>query len=557
MKKYIFKHPILLTLVLVSLCLSALADVGLALVTKTIIDAITSPKAFKEALYRGGLFLMVAFLLSYLRKYWEYKYIAQTMTSLKNDIFKGHMAKDILSFGQENTATYITRVTNDMTIIESNYIQNILEIIDNIFIFTLSMGSILIINPQLSLLILVLSGLPLIFPYLFSNKLNQRKNHYSKQVGKFTATTKDLYGGYEVIKTHNAFAYIYEIFKRDNGLLEQCKFKYIILESWVHNLSESFAHLLHLSAIAMGAYLVMKGQITMGALIAILQLMSFVVGPAVQISSRFSKLYSVKDIKSKLLSPGPFTQANEAPPLDFKACLQVKDMAFSYDDKPFLSHINLTFERGKKYLIIGESGSGKSTVLKLLSRYYTPDEGVISMDGITIDRQTQDQLYENIAMIHQDVFIFDDTIKNNICLYKNYAPEALHKAIAQANLSEKIKGLPLGLDTPLREGGKILSGGERQRISIARSLIKATPILLLDEITSALDVETTLKIEATLLALEHQTLVAISHKLNRAMLKKYDQIILMGQGQVLARGSYWDLLENSCHFQTMLARASQ
>lgn len=548
MKKYLLKHTKLLIFAITALLASAIIDVAFAFIIRDIVDATSSKETLISSITIGVFFLILAVALSFVRKYAEHLYVRSTLVTLKNDLFKAHMSQNYPTYNRQNTANYISTINNDILILESDYVLNILEIVDNIFIFIISLTSIILINYQVTITIIGLSFLPMLFPYIFRNKLNHLKTTYSNNVSKFTATSKDLYSGYEVIKTHIALNNMTQTFKNDNFALENSKFKYIILEGFVGNLSQAFGHLMHLSAIGVGACFVMNDQLTMGSLVAILQLMTFIVSPAVQISNRFSKLQAVKGIKEKIVHDLSDDQKSDDQKPDghqkisFEKHIQLNEVSFSYDNfTTAIKNINLTFEKGKKYALIGKSGSGKSTLLKLLLNYFDLSNGDIKIDGHALCHLTDRVLYEHIAIIHQEVFIFDDTIKNNITLLSDYTNEAIWNVLKKVNLFDKVNTLPKGINTPLSEGGNIFSGGEKQRIAIARTLIKESPILLLDEITSALDVQTTQLIESTLLEDKHQTLIAITHKISPDILKKYHEIIIMDQGEILAKGSFVSL----------------
>ncbi|MDO5732809.1 MAG: ABC transporter ATP-binding protein [Eubacteriales bacterium] len=224
-------------------------------------------------------------------------------------------------------------------------------------------------------------------------------------------------------------------------------------------------------------------------------------------------------------------------------------MSFAYgEEKSIIEHMDAIFENKKKYAIVGESGSGKSTLLKLVAGSLGCKGGTICYDGYEADRLADDFYYKNMSFVHQDIFLFNDSILNNITFYNDYADEEIQAALDAAELNSLIAAHAKGLSGSVGENGESLSGGEKQRISIARALIQNTAILLLDEFTSAIDNQTAYRIEKRLLDFD-KMIISVTHKLNRELLQKYDEIIVLKNAAVLDRGSFDDLLERCEYFK--------
>ncbi|HHX30784.1 MAG TPA: ATP-binding cassette domain-containing protein, partial [Clostridiaceae bacterium] len=213
--------------------------------------------------------------------------------------------------------------------------------------------------------------------------------------------------------------------------------------------------------------------------------------------------------------------------------LEVRDLNFAYDNRSILQKLSFSVEAGEKILLKGASGSGKTTLLNLLAGVYTDYSGSITYDGQELRDIALPSLNEGIAEIYQDVFLFEDSLQNNITLFSDYPQSEIDRAVRQAGLSELIEQLPQGLSTPLTENGKNLSGGERQRIAIARAIIKGTRVLLADEATSSLDEALGRQIEATLLDLD-ATVIAISHRRYEGVTDRYDKVLEIESGSLSA-----------------------
>lgn len=215
----------------------------------------------------------------------------------------------------------------------------------------------------------------------------------------------------------------------------------------------------------------------------------------------------------------------------FRESVEVKGLGFAYgEESSVLRQLSLTLRRGGKYALTGESGSGKSTLIHLLLGDYPDYEGGIYYDGTELREMRRDKLYQVAACIHQDVFLFDDTIRNNICLFEEFSDGQLAWALKASGVSKFTDTLPEGLSYQVGERGERLSGGQKQRIAIARALIRNTDFLILDEGTSALDEQTALEIEGELMRMEELTLLTITHHLKKP--EEYDEVFHLREGSI-------------------------
>lgn len=223
-------------------------------------------------------------------------------------------------------------------------------------------------------------------------------------------------------------------------------------------------------------------------------------------------------------------------------------MSFSYKpDEVVLKDVSLKFERGKKYAIIGKSGCGKTTLIRLLTGYYSNFAGEILYDNINLHDLDIEMLNEMSAIIHQNIYMFDDTIMDNICLHKQFPDKELKRALSISGVDMFLDNTK-NLSTTVGENGSNLSGGQRQRIAVARAIIQKKPILILDEGTSAVDMKTAYDIENRLLAMDELTLITITHSLNPDLLKAYGKIVFMENGTISEIGTYDELMQNCGSF---------
>ncbi len=225
-------------------------------------------------------------------------------------------------------------------------------------------------------------------------------------------------------------------------------------------------------------------------------------------------------------------------------------VTFGYEpDKPVLSDISLTLEPGKKYALVGGSGSGKSTLLNLLMGGYDGYSGSIAIDGKELRKVDPDSLYDLMSLIGQSVFLFDDTIRGNVTMFRDFPDQLVEKAIKQSGLSELLA--QRGEDYRCGENGAGLSGGERQRVSIARCLLRGTPVLLLDEATAALDNQTAFAVTDAILHLDGLTRLVVTHRLDETLMAQYDEILVLRNGRIQERGGFRQLMERKGYFYSL------
>ena len=336
--------------------------------------------------------------------------------------------------------------------------------------------------------------------------------------------------------------------------METSKKKYSILDGIIRGFSLSFSVTIYLGVLLLGGYLMYKKSITVGTAIIIIQLSTHIVGPVKLSISLINQIRSVAMIADKIeeILEDTHDDFENIKLENFSKSICIENLNFSYtEERKALDNINITFDKNKKYAIVGESGSGKSTLIKLLMRYYNDYEGKISIDNLNIKNIYSSDLYKNISMIQQNVFMFDDSIKENIRLYSNHDDKDILNACERSGLNKLINKLPHGINSLVGENGNKLSGGEKQRIAIARALINNTQILILDESTSALDNETAYNLENSLLNLENLTLITVTHKLIKNILNRYDEIIVMKNGKIIEKGNFEDLINIKGYFYSL------
>ncbi|ABS35400.1 ABC transporter ATP-binding protein [Clostridium botulinum] len=553
MGECIKRNKLLLILTIIFSIISSAAMVGLSLFIQTTIDYVTigNMDGFKRILiYSVGYGILIG-LLYFIYDILSKMFIRNLLKMLRNKVFFGILRRNYKDFNSKNTADYISVLTNDMKLIEENYVVPLLLILQYSVMFGVTVILLLYLSPLVTLGIFISMLLIFIVPSIFGKTLENKQLELSNRLSFFTSKLKDIFLGYDVIRSYNLRDNTTKEFQEENNNLANAKFT----ADKIFVINESLSQILGLGtqfvAIFLSAYLVIKGELTMGMLIAIVQLSATFVQPVIMIMSNVPKLNSVKAIIKRIDDFSNYEDTDfvgKDKPY-FNSNLEISNLYFNYgNEKPAIDNISLRIDRNKKYAIVGGSGCGKSTLVKLMLGYYSDFNGDIKFDGNSIKNLDIEQLNKMISIIHQNVYMFDKTIKDNICLYKEFSKEQINNVLNLSGVNKFIEETTNGLNYLVGENGSNLSGGQRQRIAIARALIQQTPILVLDEGTSAIDMQTAYDIESKLLSIENLTLITITHKMSEELLSLYDEIIYMENGQILERGNLRELLDKKDKF---------
>jgi len=553
MKKYILFYKFLLSLSLIFVIVISIVEAYQAILFKTIVDTAAGTYSYEIStlILFSILFLAAVFLSETLSKASNAALNAAVMRDYKQSIIKSFLNIDTQS--KLSSSELISILNNDIKVIEDNYLNSIINIAKDIFLFIVSLYLLLRINIYLTLAIIIFGWLPVVIPQLFNKRNQALKGKYLENLERHVNHVKEIAQGFELIKGFNIEDKIFNIFSGINKETEHSKFKSDSFMGFQGAISLVSGFSIFFINIIIATVFVMRGDITIGAMIAAVQLMNYIVNPLISISMYVTKIKSVSkvitNIQERILNKSNSNQGEKE--FSFHNKLEIEDLSYSYDNREeVISNINYVFEKGKKYAIVGESGCGKSTLLKILMNQIDNYQGKIKIDDNDIKSFDPSSYYNKVTLIQQNVFMFKDTIKNNICLYNDFPEKKFNKVIKQSGLLKTISLHEKGIDTIVGEGKVQLSGGELNRIAIARALIKDAEILLVDEATSALDKVTAYEIEKTLTNLD-KTLIAITHQMDETILDKYDEILVMKDGKIVESGNFKQLLDNESHFYFM------
>lgn len=534
-----------------------LINLLLALVLKRLIDAGVARDidALKYAIVACLLVCILLAAAVFISELTKNKFVNNFSKKYREHIFDEIITSDLNEFNNNSIGDFLSTMTNTIATIEDKYIKAYFNVISNFALLLFSVVGMFIINWKLSIAVLIISLLPLVLMSLLGGKMQTKQRAVLQQQDDYVSQVKDAFSGFLVIKSFNIEKQISKEFqinnnKRADGELALAEFNNISI-----SISNFSGYLVFLVAYGLGMFLVINGSTSIGGVTAIVQLVNFVVMPmsklGLEINNKKAGGSAVKTL-NQLLAKIHIPIKNNYPYLElnsFATDIKFVKVNFSYPQpgekgKRALSNINLQIEKGKKYALVGMSGSGKSTLLKLLMKYYKLEQnGSISIDNVNINKINLASLYKLINIVQQDVYLFDDTLAYNIKLGESFTDKELNDAINKSGLRKLVDSAPDGIEMNVGEEGKELSGGQKQRVSIARALIRKTPILLMDEATSALDQKNTTEIENAILEVADLTAIVVTHKLNPNLLKRYDAIIFMKEGTITEIGSFVDLMQ--------------
>lgn len=552
MKQLIKNHQKAFYAFMIFNILVPLTNIAFAYSIKGIIDSGMSQNedALTQAVLVGASVIFIYAGLNFISLRLKNRLVRQIMSRYKNKVFQSILDRDYRDFSKEKSGKFISVLTENMKKIEQDYLHQYFNISKNLSLMIFSLLAMFIGNWYLTLLVIIAS----IIPMMISGFIGQKSAYLQKSVmiadQKYLAKVKDILAGFLVIKSFNVKEAIRQDYRNESEKLDEIYFmkgKFDVLANVISQLSGMIVFLV---AFGGGMYLVFNGYTTIGSVTAIVQLVNFVVMPLNEIGMGMSKFHEGQaTLNSFEVKDVPELQTGKRKEY-FDDVISFSNVDFSYPEakEKIFNHLSLKIQKGEKIAIVGMSGSGKSTLLNLLLRFYDITSGHITIDNIDLQAISAESLYNLMTIVQQDVYIFDDTLRTNITLNQSFSDEEIKQAVQQSGLESYVLENESGLQTLCGENGSNLSGGQKQRLSIARALIRKTPILLLDEATSSLDNQVTTEIENSILDIQDLTAIVVTHKLNENILKRYDRILFMKAGVIVEDGSFCDLMDRRGEF---------
>ena len=466
--------------------------------------------------------------------------------NIKQDLFSAVMNKQLPAFADRDTGEYIAEFTNDITVIENKFLIPCKEMVSYLITIVTACAAIFTIDMRMTLVLAVGVVFCLSIPLIMTRYTTSRMSRFLHRFDHFVQFLKDSFSAFFTFKNYAVEDKIVDNFGEENTQVEKDKYRAEFSLVVMNNLVGRFAWTIEILIVVIGLVGVINGSLTIGSVFSAYLLAGSLGMPLQSLGNRISMIRSVGAIEQKFKALSELdevvTPAEDFSTEGIKIDIKLDQVSLSIKGNPILHNINITFEHGKKYLVLGSNGSGKSTMAKLLKNTYSGYEGSILLDTYDLATPEGTALSRLVSYSNETVSLLSDTVRNNILLYRDVSDDRLETAV-------RLAGLRVPMNRKAGDGGRFLSSGERRKLELARALIDDPQVMILDEVVSTLDIETAYEIEKLVLSLEDRTVIMISNAFSGQLLDQYDQFVLMNQGSILAQGTHSELIQNSDEYR--------
>lgn len=477
---------------------------------------------------------------------------AKIQYSLSEQAFSHLMKMKASYFNNKNYAEILNNINVDIGNMTSIADEGVFFVVTQAFSMTGGVIGLFILNWRMTILVLLFIPIKYVVMKKFAKQRKKVMDDFINDSQKYARWFGDTIGGVREVKLFGILNYKHAEFSQKQSKVVERQKKLNILSQWNNIIDTTLVQILVTVIYIIGANLVFKFQLSVGSVFAFITYSAYVTGPISAIlnigyllsgiipsTKRYYEFMNLQEEtdKGKLIKP------------EF-GNLKLEEVFFSYEtDKPILTDVNIEIPKGSKTVLIGKNGSGKSTIINLLTRMYEPTAGQIKLKGVNIFEITLESYRNMISVVSQQIYLFNDTIRNNICIYKKVSDEVIETACKDSGLEDFLK--EVSLDYVVGQNGAMLSGGQKQKIALARALVHDKPIIIFDEVTSNADVYSEHQINGLLhTRLKEKTVIIITHK--QEILQDVDQIVMLKDGAVVGTGKYDDLVINNAEFKDML-----
>lgn len=477
---------------------------------------------------------------------------AKIQYSLSEQAFSHLMKMKASYFNNKNYAEILNNINVDIGNMTSIADEGVFFVVTQAFSMTGGVIGLFILNWRMTILVLLFIPIKYVVMKKFAKQRKKVMDDFINDSQKYARWFGDTIGGVREVKLFGILNYKHAEFSQKQSKVVERQKKLNILSQWNNIIDTTLVQILVTVIYIIGANLVFKFQLSVGSVFAFITYSAYVTGPISAIlnigyllsgiipsTKRYYEFMNLQEEtdKGKLIKP------------EF-GNLKLEEVFFSYEtDKPILTDVNIEIPKGSKTVLIGKNGSGKSTIINLLTRMYEPTAGQIKLKGVNIFELTLESYRNMISVVSQQIYLFNDTIRNNICIYKKVSDEVIETACKDSGLEDFLK--EVSLDYVVGQNGAMLSGGQKQKIALARALVHDKPIIIFDEVTSNTDVYSEHQINGLLhTRLKEKTVIIITHK--QEILQDVDQIVMLKDGAVVGTGKYDDLVINNAEFKDML-----
>ena len=501
------------------------------------------------------LLIVVMFLLKniagYLANYFMVFLRNGVIRDIRNKVYQKTVELPLSFFSEQRKGDIIARVTGDVNDLQYSFLPVLEIIIREPLTILFTLIAMLIISPQLTLFVFIFIPIMSFVISRIGKSLKRKSGRVQKEQGVFLSTLEETLTGLRIIKGFNSEKEFNDRFQESTNKFYNFSNKLLNRQNLASPTSEVLGILMVSGILWYGGNLVLSDDantILDGSAFLVYMTLSYqILTPAKAITRG---IYNIKKggaaaerIQEILDTENPLKDKENAIEIEgFNSDIAFKNISFKYQDEYVLKNLSLDIKKGETVALVGQSGSGKSTIANLITRFYHVNEGEILIDGININNITTSSLRKQLGLVTQEAILFNDSIKNNLKLGKKDATDdEIIEALKVANAWEFVKDLPNGIETNIGDAGGKLSGGQKQRLSIARAVLKSPPIMVLDEATSALDTESERLVQVALEnMMKNRTSIVIAHRLST--IQKADKIVVLNKGEIVEQGKHDELI---------------
>ena len=498
--------------------------------------------SFSMFFFKNLFRYLALFVLTYL--------LNGVVKDLRDKLYQKILTLPIAYFSEKRKGDTLARISSDVLEIETTFNNTLEAMVREPLTIAFTLISMFAISAKLTLFAFILLPVSGVIISSVSKRLKAKSMLAQQETGNFLSFVEETLTGLKVIKSFNAEGKMATKFQRSTSRLKQLMNSVLNRKNLASPMSEFLGSATIIIILWYGGRIVLLGEDEMRPqeFLGYIGLFYLILNPAKAISKAIFSIQkgnaSAERIMTVLETENPITDAPGAiEKKSFEQSIELRNISFKYQDEYVLRNFSLSIPKGGAVALVGQSGSGKSTIANLIPRFYDVNEGDILIDGVSVREITLESLRDLIGLVTQESVLFNDSVKNNITLGVDQATDQqVMDAAKVANAHEFIQDLPRQYDNNIGDSGNMLSGGQRQRLSIARAVLKNPPIMILDEATSALDTESEQLVQQALeKMMENRTSVVIAHRLST--IQKADLIVVMQKGQIVEQGRHEELLK--------------
>ena len=529
------------------------------IVSGAIVDDVITAGQYDLLPWLIALLILITIIRGVLR-YWS-QVIFETCSqdvlySMRDTVYRKLLQEDFAFYNKKRTGDLLSRQTGDMDAIRHFVAFVIYQVYENVFLFFVALIMIFTVSWQLALCMCIILPFAAAVTFSQTKEGRPRFQHIREQFSSLNTFVQENVSGNRVVKAFSKEDYEIQKFNKENDAYRDAELAAAEIWTKYVPLFEFLSNMLTVILMLVGSIMVIRGSMTLGNYVTINGYLWMLMNPLRQIGWRINDIQRFTTSVEKIYATYS-EEPNVKRPVSgigkkrLNGDVEFRNVSYSADDEDIIHNVSFHIKSGQTVGILGSTGSGKSTIMNLLCRFYDVTDGEVLVDGINVKDLDLYNLRANIGMAMQDVFLFSDTVEGNIAYSRPDCPfEEVQKAAIMADADAFIQAMPDGYDTIVGERGVGLSGGQKQRISLARALLKEPSILILDDTTSAVDMETESYIQKQLSSIDHQcTIFVVAYRISS--IKDSDVILVLNDGHIVEQGTHDELLAKNGYYATV------